>query len=161
MATFVAVTTTFWRRSLVLTALLVAVYAMALVVIGPTAARLFDALGFGMSSGAVPEGAPQAHVLFVYGVLGSVLAAWMLTVAGIAAFLLPRAGTDAWLVLAIPVLIWFVLDTGFSLVVGSWQHAAFNVAFLAALGIPLLGWRRAQSMAGSSRPAGGRCPAGT
>lgn len=136
-------TTTFWRRSFVLASLLIAVYAVALVVLGSTAARLFDALGFGMSSGGVPEGAPQAYVLFVYGVLGSVLTAWMLTVAGIAAFLLPRGGIEAWLVLAVPVVVWFVLDTGFSLVVGSWPHAAFNIAFLAALGIPLLGWRRA------------------
>lgn len=151
-------TTTSWRRILVLTALLIAAYAVSLVVKGPTAARLFDALGFGMSSGGVPQGSPQAYTLFVFGVLGSVLAAWMLTVAGIAAFLLPRAGTGAWLVLAVPVVVWFVLDTGLSLVVGSWPHAAFNVAFLAALGIPLLGWRRAQSGPRSSRPAGGRCP---
>lgn len=136
-------TTIFWRRSLVLTSLLIAVYAVALVVTGPTAARLFDALGFGMSSGRIPDGAPHAYVLFIYGVLGSVLAAWMLTVAGIAACLLPRVGSEAWLVLVLPVLSWFVMDTGFSLVVGSWPHAAFNVIFLAALGIPLLGWRRA------------------
>ena len=38
---------------------------------------------------------------------------------------------------------WFVLDTGLSLAMGSWQHAVFNLAFLAALGIPLVGWRRA------------------
>lgn len=42
------------------------------------------------------------------------------------------------------VSVWFALDTGFSLVVGEWQHALFILAFLAALGLPLLLWRRTE-----------------
>lgn len=32
---------------------------------------------------------------------------------------------------------WFAVDTGFSLAIGSWQHALFNVPFALLLGVPL------------------------
>jgi len=128
---------------------LVAAYAVSLVVAGSVASRLFDVLGFGMRSGAIPEGPPREHVLFVYGVLGSVLVGWMVLVAAIAAGPLRTGEAWAWPALALSVGTWFVLDTGFSLAVGSWQHAAFNLCFLAALGVPLVGWRSASRIRGS------------
>jgi hypothetical protein len=124
-------------------ATLVGLYALALVVLGPTASRLFDVLGFGLRSGQVPAGAPREYVLLIYGVLGSVLVGWMLLVAGLAAGPLRRGDREVWRVVVVAVAVWFVLDTSFSLVVGSWQHALFNLAFLAALGVPLVGWRLA------------------
>ncbi len=38
---------------------------------------------------------------------------------------------------AVSVAVWFVLDTGLSLVLGFIGHGLFNVAFTAALAIPL------------------------
>ena len=137
-------TTDQWPRVLVGTSLSVAAYAASLVVAGPTASRLFDALGFGMRSGTIPDGAPRDHVLFVYGVLGSVLVGWMVLVAAVAAGPLRTQRAWALRALALSVGTWFVLDTGFSLAVGSWQHAAFNLGFLAVLGIPLAGSRRSR-----------------
>lgn len=123
--------------------MLVAAYAASLVVAGAVTSRLFDVLGFGMRSGAIPEGLPREHVLFVYGILGSVLVGWMTLVAAVAAGPLRTEAPWAWCVLAVSVATWFLLDTTFSLVVGSWQHALFNLGFLAALGVPLVGWRLA------------------
>ena len=136
-------TTDYWRRWLLYAALLVAAYAASLVVAGDVASRLFDVLGFGMRSGAIPEGPPRDHVLFVYGVLGSVLVGWMVLVAAVAAGPLRTGEPWAWHGLALSVGTWFLLDTGFSLAVGSWQHALFNLGFLGALGLPLVGWRLA------------------
>jgi hypothetical protein len=141
--------TTFWQRWLLTSAVLIAAYAACLVLWGAVAGRLFDLLGFGMRAAAVPDGLPREHVLFVYGVLGSVLVGWMVLVAGLAAGPLRTGEPWAWPVLAMSVATWFVLDTGFSLAVGSWQHAVFNLGFLAALGVPLVGWR----LAGRSRRA--------
>ena len=138
-------TTGFWRRWLVCSCLLVATYALSLVLAGPLASRLFDVLGFGMRSGAIPDGLPRDHVLLIYGVLGSVLVGWMLLVAAVAAGPLRSGEPWAWPALAVSVGVWFLLDTGFSLAMGSWQHAAFNLGFLAALGVPLVGWRRASA----------------
>ena len=126
------------------TSLLVAGYAVSLVLAGPLASGLFDAFGFGMRSGGVPDGAPRDHVVFVYGVLGSVLVGWMVLVAAVAAGPLRTRQPWALPALAASVGSWFLLDTGFSLAVGSWQHAAFNLGFLAALGIPLAGLHRSR-----------------
>jgi hypothetical protein len=142
---------------------LIGLYAASLVVAGSATSRLFDVLGFGMRSGAIPEGLPQEHVLFVYGVLGSVLVGWMVLVAAVAAGPLRTGEPWAWTVLVLSVATWFLFDTGFSLAVGSWQHALFNLGFLAALGAPLVGWRLAGSsrQAGTSRPDGSGASAGT
>jgi len=140
-------TTDFWRCWIVAAAVLVAAYAASLVVAGSITGRLFDALGFGMDAGGVPAGAPREYVLFVYGVLGSVLVGWMVLVAGVAAGPLRRGDRWAWPVLAASLGTWFALDTTFSLVVGSWQHALFNLAFAGALLVPLVGWRLARDRA--------------
>lgn len=138
-------TTKIQRGWLLLGALLIAGYAVTMVLAGSLTAGLFDALGFGPSAGAVPDGPPRDHVLFVHAVLGAVLVGWMITIAGIAAG--PLRTDEAW---ARPVLLasigaWFVLDTGASLAFGSWPHALFNLVFLAVLGPPLLRGRRARS----------------
>lgn len=140
-------TTNAWSRVLVGTSLLVAVYAVSLVLTGPFAGQLFDFLGFGMRDAGVPAGRATDHVFLVYGVLGSVLVGWMVLVAGIALGPLRAGAAWAWPVLAASVGAWFVLDTGYSLAVGSWQHALFNVGFVAVLGGPLAGWRLAQRSA--------------
>jgi hypothetical protein len=152
------VTTNFWRRWLISASVLIGLYAASLVVAGPVTSRLFDVLGFGMRSGAIPEGLPQHHVLFVYGVLGSVLVGWMVLVAAVAAVPLRAGEPWAWRAVTLSVAIWFLLDTGFSLAMGSWQHAVFNLGFVAALGVPLVGWRladRASQRAGAAPASSG------
>jgi len=126
------------RRWLVIASLLVAAYGIVLVAAGPVAARLFDTLGFGMAAVGVPEGPARSHLLFVYGVLGAVLTGWMLTLAAVASG--PLGDDDGRLRrrLAAAFVVWFLLDTGMSLAVGVWQHALFNLAFLALIGGPLL-----------------------
>jgi hypothetical protein len=132
------------RRWLLLASGLIAAYAASLVLAGGVAGRLFDVLGFGIQAGAIPDGQPHSYVLFIYGVLGAVLSGWMITIAGIAAGPLRSGERWAWPVLATSLSTWFVLDTGLSLAVGFWQHAVFNLFFLASLGLPLAGWRSAR-----------------
>lgn len=146
-------TTLTWSRVLVLTGSLVAAYALALVVAGHIAGRLFDLLGFGMEAAGVPDGPARDHVLLIYGVLGSVLVGWMVLVVGIAAGPLRQGAPWAWPVLVASVGTWVVLDTSFSLAVGSWQHALFNVVFVLALGVPLAGWRTARRHGAAERRA--------
>jgi hypothetical protein len=136
-------TTEFWRRWLLLASLLIGGYAVSLVVAGAVAEQLFGALDFGMASGSIPDGRPRDYVLFVYGVLGAVLLGWMVLIAGVAAGPLRTGEPWAWPALAASLTAWFVLDTGMSLWIGLWQHAAFNVVFFCALGLPLAGWRGA------------------
>ncbi len=131
-------TGTLRRRWLLVASLLVAAYGTMLVVAGPVATRLFDALGFGMAAGAVPEGPARSYVLFVYGVLGAVLTGWMLTLAAVASGPLANDGGRFRRRLATAFVVWFLLDTGMSLATAVWQHALFNLAFLTLIGGPLL-----------------------
>jgi hypothetical protein len=137
------VTTERWSSALLVVAVLIAGYGAGLVVAGPSAARLFDVLGFGMASGGVPDGRPQEYVLLVYGVLGAVLVGWMSLVAGLAAGPLRRGDRSTWRLIAVSTALWFAVDTTFSLAAEWWAHALFNVAFVVAIGIPLVGWRLA------------------
>lgn len=120
---------------IVLAALLI--YALVLVFAGSVAAQLFSALGFGPPE-SVDSAAVRTYLKLPFMVLGAVLAGWAVLMFHIVRGPL-RDGSD-W---AVPVLIrsvavWFVLDTGMSLVLGFPTHALFNLLFAAALGVPLL-----------------------
>lgn len=75
-------------------------------------------------------------------VLGAVMAGWSLLMLLIVRGPL-REGADwapGFLLLAVG--LWFVLDTGMSLVLGFPTHALFNVPFALALAVPLIALRR-------------------
>lgn len=135
-------TTQWWRRGTLLIVFAVAGYAAGLVLFPQLAGRLFEALGFGMREGGIVDDPARSYVLFLYGVLGSVIIGWMTLIAAVVVGPLKDGNPWAWPALVVSVSAWFVLDTGFSLTVGEWQHALFNLAFFAALGLPLLMWRR-------------------
>lgn len=135
-------TTQWWQRGTLLIVLAVAGYGASLVLVPQLASGLFEALGFGMREGGIVDDPARSYVLFLYGVLGSVIVGWMTLIAAVVAGPLKDGNPWAWPALVVSVSAWFVLDTGFSLTVGEWQHALFNLTFLAALGLPLLMWRR-------------------
>jgi len=95
---------------------LVLIYSLLLVFAGTTAGSLFSWFGFGPDE-SIDTDAVQNYLRLPYMVLGAVMAGW--------AFLMIQ-------------ILWFVLDTGMSLVLGYPTHALFNIPFAVALGIPLL-----------------------
>ena len=132
----------FWDRWLQIAIGGVVVYSVSLVVTGRTAGRLFDVLGFGMREAGILPGSPaERHVLLVYGVLGSVMIGWMTTLWLISTGPLKHRDRWAWMTITRAVVLWFVVDTSFSLAVGAPTHALFNLAFLLVLAPPLIGMR--------------------
>lgn len=129
--------TTFWRRWSLLAIGGVSVYALGLVVAGPVATSLFEALGFGPDQSGVPSGGPEEYVAFVYTVVGSVIVGWMVLLAAVVAGPLADGEPWAWPAVVASIGVWFVLDTGASLALGFWTHAVFNVGFLVLIGVPL------------------------
>jgi hypothetical protein len=126
-----------WNRVLLIVVAAVAVYAFLLVVAGLWLGdTVFDLLGFGPEDGNV-ESAQRDYVRLLYGVLGAVIVGWMATIAAIVVEPLRRREPWAWSAIVISVTIWFVLDTGLSLVLGFIGHALFNVAFAIGLAVPL------------------------
>lgn len=127
-----------WLVLLQVVLLLVLVYALVLVVAGSLAQSLFAALGFGPPA-LIDSPDLSAYLRLPFAVLGAVLAGWtllmLLVVRG------PVASGASWALpaVALSLAVWFVLDTGMSLLLGFQTHALFNVPFAIALGLPL--WR--------------------
>lgn len=133
---------TIWITWLQAVLVLLLGYSLALVFLGTAAGGMFSALGFGPPE-AVDTDAVRDYLKLPFMVLGAVLAGWSVMMIQIVRG--PLRDGSAW---ALPVLIrslvlWFILDTGMSLVLGYPNHALFNVPFALALGIPLAKLRSA------------------
>lgn len=127
-----------WNRALSAVLVTVCAYGAVLVLRADLAARLFDALGFGPGTSATDARGATEHAFFVYGVLGAVIIGWMLLLLAVVRGPLRRRERWAWEAVSVSAAGWFVVDTGFSLAVGSPAHAGFNVLFGLALGVPLV-----------------------
>lgn len=115
-------------------------YALVLVFAGSVAAQLFSALGFGPPE-SIDSAAARNYLKLPFMVLGAVLAGWAVMMMHIVRGPLRDGSPWARAILIRSVAVWFVLDTGMSLVLGFPTHAMFNLIFFAALGIPLLALR--------------------
>ena len=131
----------------------VLVYGSGMVLAGrAVAGTLFDALGFGPTTHALDHNG-ETYAIFCFGVLGSVIVGWMLSLY----FLLDMCdlrgnGTSSmnndhhgavvvrqsarWGIF-LSASIWFTFDTTFSIVVGEYNHALFNIPFVTLFLVPL------------------------
>ena len=128
----------FWIAWLQVVLSLLVVYALILVFGGSVAEGLFSAFGFGPPDSVISVEL-STYLRLPFAVLGSVMVGWaalmIILVRG------PLTSGAQWAIpaLAVPVALWFLLDTGMSIVLGYPTHALFNVPFALALGVPL--WR--------------------
>ena len=121
----------------------VAVYAGGLVIIGQFVGdKIFGLVGFGPDSAGIDGGEALDYTTFIFGVLGAVILGWMVLAFIVARGPLRRREPWAWTAVAASIGVWFVVDTGFSLIVGQVEHAVFNVGFLVPIGIALAALRR-------------------
>jgi hypothetical protein len=66
------------------------------------------------------------------------MAGWAFLMIQIVRGPLKEGSAWAWTFLTQSLSLWFILDTGMSLVLGYSMHALFNIPFAVALGIPLV-----------------------
>ena len=116
---------------------LVLIYSLLLVVAGTTAGSLFSWFGFGPEE-SIDTDAVRDYLKLPYMVLGAVMAGWALLMIQIVRGPLKENSTWAWNILVRSLTLWFIIDTGMSLVLGYPMHALFNVPFAIALGVPLV-----------------------
>ena len=116
---------------------LVFIYSLLLVFAGTTAGSLFSWFGFGPEE-SIDTDAVRDYLKLPYMVLGAVMAGWALLMIQIVRGPLKENSTWAWNILVRSLTLWFILDTGMSLVLGYPMHALFNVPFAIALGVPLV-----------------------
>ena len=116
---------------------LVFIYSLLLVFAGTTAGSLFSLFGFGPDE-SIDTDAVRDYLRFPYMVLGAVLAGWAFLMIQIVRGPLKDGSAWAWTFLVRSLILWFVLDTGMSLVLRYPMHAVFNIPFAILLGIPLI-----------------------
>lgn len=128
----------FWRRWLMLVTIGVMVYGLSLIVFPGAARDLFNALFFSSSETAhlfIEEN--NVYTVFAHSILGAVLVGWMLTFMCVLIWSFQPGNRHAWNTLAVSVIGWFVIDTGYSIYAGVIAHALFNCAFLVLFALPL------------------------
>lgn len=84
-----------------------------------------------------PDAADAAFRSWVFGTWGATLAGWGLLVAFVASGPFRRGEAWSWWAIAAGTTLWFVLDTGTSLVHGVVANVAVNVALAALVAVPL------------------------
>ena len=115
-------------------------YSLFLVLAGTSAGSLFASFGFGPDE-SIDTSAVRDYLRLPFMVLGAVMAGWSLLMMQIVSGPLREGSRWAWLMLMQSLALWFLLDTGMSLVLRYPTHALFNVPFAVALGIPLVSLR--------------------
>ena len=113
------------------------IYSLLLVFKGSVAGSLFSWFGFGPNE-AIDTSEVQDYLLLPYMVLGAVMAGWVFLMILIVRGPLKDGSLWARKFLIQSILLWFILDTSMSVVLGYPTHALFNVPFALALGIPLV-----------------------
>lgn len=126
-----------WIRWLEFVLIVVLAYSLLLVVAGTVAGSLFSLLGFGPPE-AIDTDEIRSYLKLPYMVLGAVLAGWTFTMLQLVRGPLRDGATWVVPLMGRSLALWFVLDTGMSLVLGYPTHALFNLAFGVALAIPLV-----------------------
>ena len=116
------------------------VYSLILVLAGRTAGSLFAWFGFGPDE-SIDTSEVRDYLRLPFMVLGAVMAGWSFLMIQIVRGPLREGSRWAWLILVQSLALWFLLDTGVSLVLGYPTHALFNVPFAVALGIPIVSLR--------------------
>lgn len=74
----------------------------------------------------------EGYIRFIYGVLGAVLVGWSATF-----FMIVQKGGQQSMII-IPLMIWFVIDTTFSLISGYAGNALLNLGFVVLYAVPLM-----------------------
>ena len=118
-------------------------FGAAFVALPGTTAQIFDWMMFSSRSLPIPyTSQAQPYVSFVYGVLGAVMVGWgcsMVMTASSSAW--KERKMEAWNSLAIPMGVWFAVDTTWSFATGFTPNCILNVAFLGVWGVALLSCR--------------------
>lgn len=116
----------------------------ALLLLAPGLTRqLFSLLLYG-AQGRLDEFPAQAraYVTLTHGVLGAVMLAWGLLMLMLLFGPIRRRSGEAWRMLLVSLLAWFVPDTLYSLWSGFWQNAVLNLGFALLYAAALIATRR-------------------
>lgn len=140
-----------WRRVLMAVLIGVIVFGLGFLFVPDI---LHGIYGWGV------YGAPDAHpaisddaaryLRLVYAVIGAILVGWGAALLMVAMGSFRRREREGWNIIALSAVVWYVLDTALSLILGFPFNAALNTVFIVGIILPLAATYR--HFYGSKRP---------
>jgi hypothetical protein len=133
----------FWSRLIQGAAAVVIVLSLTLLLAPRLGEAIFNLVYYHQVSSPVevPSQA-QGYIWFANGIIGAVMAGWMICIILLARGPFVEGRLHAWNTIAIPLASWFLIDTVFSIAHGVWGNVLLNTATGLIFGIPLLFSRR-------------------
>jgi hypothetical protein len=124
----------FWWRWLIVVSVGVILFSLGFIFLPDSIHSLYSII---LNQDMVFAEEAMHYLRLVYGVLGSVMLGWMIVVLFILLGAFRRGERGAWNAITLSIVIWFVLDSGYSVYTGFVGNAIFNAAFLVLFAIPL------------------------
>jgi hypothetical protein len=133
----------FWSRMIQGAAAVVLALSAVLMLAPPLGETFFHLVYFQQPASPVPVPAEiQGYLRFANGIIGAVMAGWMMAVIVLARGPFRAGERYAWNAIAWPLLGWYVIDTTFSIAHGVWGNVLLNTGTALMFGVPLLASRR-------------------
>jgi hypothetical protein len=133
----------FWSRLIQAAAGIVLGLSAVLMLAPPLGEAFFYLVYFQKPASPVPVPAGvQGYLQFANGIIGAVMAGWMMVILVLARGPFRAGERWAWQAVAWPLLGWYLIDTVFSLAHGVWGNVLLNTGTAVLFGVPLLGSRR-------------------
>lgn len=133
----------FWSRLIQGAAAVVLALSAVLMLAPALGETFFYLVYFQQPASPVPVPAEvQGYLRFANGIIGAVMAGWMMTVIVLARGPFRAGERFAWNAIAWPLLGWYVIDTTFSFAHGVWGNVLLNTGTALMFGVPLLASRR-------------------
>ena len=133
----------FWSRLIQLAAAVVLALSAVLMLAPSLGEAFFHLVYFQQPASPVPVPAEiQGYLRFANGIIGAVMAGWMMAVIVLARGPFRAGERFAWNAIAWPLLGWYVIDTTFSIAHGVWGNVLLNTGTALMFGVPLLASRR-------------------
>lgn len=128
-----------WIRWMLVVAGLLAGVGVILAVVGGTSAMgvLNDRIDPAFWGDASVNGPVAEYRAWIFAVLGGTMAGWAITMFALVRNGIAKGLRWAWNGVALGLLVWFPLDTGYSLGHHVWVNAAGNTVILLAMAVPL------------------------
>lgn len=132
-----------WSRLLQAAAVVVLALSAVLLLAPSLGEAVFNVVYFQQPGSPVPvPPESQGYIRFANGIIGAVMAGWMMAVIVLARGPFRAGERFAWNAIAWPLLGWYVIDTAFSMTHGVWGNVLLNTGTGLMFGVPLLASRR-------------------
>lgn len=134
----------FWFRWLQVVTIGVILFGALMFVWPDVVLDLFSLIFYSETGGFQVRHTAEAivYMRFIHGDLGSTIVGWCTTVFLVLNGPFRRCERGAWLMLALPLVLWYVTNSWFSVYTGFWHNVVFNLVFLSLYAIPLAATRK-------------------